>query len=107
MGGAKKPTAANKEKSAGSKDSKRSKKDKGSEGGAKRAEITVMVNKPQAAKIIKNSKVITAPELAKQLGVKISATNKFLHESVQDGTVKLVGGYSGHWLYQPVSSSSS
>jgi small subunit ribosomal protein S25e len=49
MAGAKKPTG-NKDKSAGSKDTKK-KKDKG-EGGPKKAEITVRVNEQQALKII-------------------------------------------------------
>jgi len=102
MAGAKKPTTANKEKSAGSKDAKK-KKDKG-EGGRKKAEITVMVNEQQALKIIQNSKVVTVQDLARQTGVKISAANAFLKESTSKGIVKKVGGYSGHHLYQAVSS---
>ncbi len=102
MGGAKKPTAANKDKSA-DKDSKKKKKDKG-ESGPKKAEITVMVNEQQAMKIIQNSKVITVQDLARQIGVKISAANSFLRESAKKGTVKKVGGYSGHHLYQASSS---
>ena len=102
MGGAKKPTAGNKDKSGGSKDTKK-KKDKG-EGGPKKAEITVMVNEQQALKIIQNSKVLTVQDLARQTGVKISAANAFLKESTSKGVVKKVGGYSGHYLYQPVSS---
>ena len=103
MGGAKKPTAAKKDKPAGTKDSKKSKKDKG-EGGPKKAEITVKVNEQQAMKIIQNSKVITIQDLARQTGVKISAANAFLIESTKKGTVKRVGGYAGHHLYQVVSS---
>jgi len=102
MAGAKKPTTANKDKSAGSKDTKR-KKDKG-EGGPKKAEITVMVNEQQALKIIQNSKVVTVQDLARQTGVKISAANAFLKESTSKGIVKKVGGYSGHHLYQTISS---
>jgi len=101
MAGAKKPTA-NKNKSAGSKDTKK-KKDKG-EGGPKKAEVTVMVNEQQALKIIQNSKVITVQDLARQTGVKISAANAFLKESTNKGIVKKVGGYSGHHLYQAASS---
>ena len=102
MAGAKKPNAGNKDKSGGSKDTKK-KKDKG-EGGPKKAEITVMVNEQQALKIIQNSKVLTVQDLARQTGVKISAANAFLKESTSKGVVKKVGGYSGHYLYQPVSS---
>ncbi len=101
MGGAKKPTTANKDKTP--KDSKKSKKDKG-EGGPRKAEITVMINEKQGLKIIENSKVITVQDLARQTGVKISAANAFLIESTKKGVVKRVGGYSGHHLYQSVSS---
>ena len=101
MAAAKKPTNTN--KSGGSKDSKKSKKEKG-EGGPRKAEITVMLNEQQAMKIIQNSKVITIQDLARQTGVKISAANAFLKESTVKGTVKKVGGYSGHYLYQVVSS---
>ncbi|MFQ5781772.1 MAG: MarR family transcriptional regulator [Nitrosopumilus sp.] len=103
MGGAKKPTAAKKDKSVNTKDSKKGKKDKG-EGGPKKAEITVVVNDQQAMKIIQNSKVVTVQDLARQTGVKISAANAFLRESVNKGIVKKVGGYSGHHLYQIISS---
>ena len=100
MGGAKKPTAASRDKASGSRDTKK-KKDRG-EGGPKKAEITVMVNSKQAMKIIQNSKVITAQDLARQTGVKISASSAFLKESVSKCIVKQVGGYSGHYLYQMV-----
>ena len=102
MGGAKKPTAGNKDKSAGSKDAKK-KKDKG-EGGPKKAEIVVILDEKQAMRVIQNSKVITVQDLARQTGVKISAANAFLKESTSKGVVKRVGGYSGHHLYQAVSS---
>ncbi len=103
MGGAKKPTTVKKNKSSNTKDSKKGKKDKG-EGGPRKAEITVMVNEQQAMKIIQNSKVVTGQDLARQTGVKISAANAFLKESTNKGIVKRVGGYSGHHLYQVVSS---
>ena len=103
MGGAKKPTADKKDKPGNTKDSKKSKKDKG-EGGPRKAEIVVLVNEQQAMKIIQNSKVITVQDLARQTGIKISAANAFLRESADKGVVKRVGGYSGHHLYQAVSS---
>ena len=102
MGGAKKPTPA-KDKSQGAKDSKKGKKEKG-ESGPTKAEITVIVNEQQAMKIIQNAKVVTVQDLARQTGVKISAANTFLRESTKKGTVKRVGGYSGHYIYQAVSS---
>ena len=85
------------------KDAKKGKKDKG-EGGPKKAEITVVVNEKEATKIIQHSKVITVHELARQTGVKVSAANVFLKESLKKGIIKKVGGFSGHYIYQPVSS---
>ncbi len=103
MGGKKKTTTVKKGKESNTKDSKKGKKDKG-ESGPRKAEITVMVNEQQAMKIIQNSKVITVQDLARRTGIKISAANAFLIESAKKGTVKRVGGYSGHHLYQAVSS---
>lgn len=108
MGGAKKKSPAQQQKTqtdeaakkAGDK-KKGKKKDKGE--GSSKAEITVMVNEEQAMKFIKNSKVITVQELARQLGVKISAANAFLKKLLKDGTIKRVGGFSGHHIYQPLS----
>ena len=85
------------------KDSKKGKKDKG-EGGPKKAEITVTINEKEATKIVQNSKVITVHELARQTGVKVSAANVFLKESLKKGIIKRVGGFSGHYIYQPASS---
>ena len=109
MGGTKKVTAAKQDKSQASKDSKDSKDSKKGrkdkvEGGARKAEITVMVNEKEAMKIIQNAKVITMHDLARQTGVKISAANAFLLNLTKKGLVKRVGGYSGHHIYQPVSS---
>lgn len=101
MGGGKKPTGGNKGKSG--KDTKKSNKNKGVSG-PRKAEITVMINEKQGLKIIEHTKVITVQDLARQTGVKISAANAFLIESTKKGIVKRVGGYSGHHLYQSVSS---
>ena len=84
------------------KPSKDSKKDKGQ--GPPKAEIVVTLTEKQAAKPLKGSKVITAQELARHTGVKVSAANAYLREAARSGSVKRVGGYSGHWLYQGVSS---
>ena len=82
---------------------RKGKKEKG-ESGPSKAEITVMVNEQQAMKFIESSKVVTIHELAKQAGVKISAANAFLQNSVKSGKVKRVGGYSGHYIYKSASS---
>lgn len=102
MGGAKKPRPAKQDKAQNSRDSKKSKKDK-SEGGPKKAEITVIMNEEQAMKFIRGSKVVTVYDLARQAGVKMSAANAFLRNSEDKGTVKKVGGYSGHYIYQAAS----
>ena len=91
-------------KSNPAKDSKKGKKDKGESSGVRKAEITVIVNEQQAMKIIENSKVVTVQDLARQTGVKVSAANAFLKQATVKGTVKKVGGYSGHYLYQVISS---
>ena len=85
------------------KGGKKGKKDQG-EGGPKKAEITVIINEQEASKIIQNAKVITVHYLARQTGVKVSAANKFLKQSLEKGLIKKVGGYSGHYIYQPASS---
>jgi len=101
MGTKNKPAA---QKDKAQKETKgRGKKEKG-EGGSQKAEIIVTINEDQANKIIKSSKVITIQELARQTGVKVSAANAFLKQSMEKGIVKRAGGYSGHHIYQPVSS---
>lgn len=100
MGGAKKPTPA---KTGGQAPARKGKKDK-SEGGPKRAEITVMVDAQRASKVLGGQKVVTAQELARQLGIKASAANAFLTDCVSKGTARRAGGYSGHRLYQAASS---
>ena len=85
------------------KDSKKGKKEKG-EGGPKKAEITVILNDKEASKIIQNSKAITVHDLARQTGVKISAANAYLKEALKKGAIRKVGGHSGHFIYQPITS---
>lgn len=109
MGGAKKKSPAQQEKSQTDDSSKKpdlkkkgKKKEKSAEGSTK-AEITVIVNEEQAMKYIKSSKVITIQDLSRQTGVKISAANAFLKKLAKEGTVKRIGGYSGHHVYQPIS----
>lgn len=107
MGGSKNKSPAQKQKTQTDDSSKKAgdkKKGKNkSEEGSSKAEITVIVNEEQAMKFIKNAKVITVQELARQLGVKISATNAFLKKLSNEGTIKKVGGFSGHHIYQPLS----
>ncbi len=98
--GTKNKPAASKDKTQAKESKSKSKKEKG-EGGQPKAEIVVKLQEKDAEKFLKSAKVFTVQELARQTGVKISAANKFLLESLQNGTVKRVGGYSGHHIYQP------
>ena len=102
MGGSKKKSPAQMDKSQTDekKDSSKSKKDKKQEKTEKKAEITVLVNEDQALKLIKSNNYITVQELAKQAGVKISAANACLVNLTKKGTLKRAGGFSGHWIYQ-------
>ncbi len=108
MGGAKKASAAQMEKKQESNKSKdqpgkKDRKDKKGEKSERKAEITVIVNEDQAIKLIKSNNYLTAHELAKQTGVKISAANACLISLVKKGAAKRTGGFSGHWIYQPAS----
>jgi len=42
-------------------------------------------------------------DLARYANVKISIANSFLLKSLKQGTVKRVGGFSGHHVYQLIS----
>ena len=99
MGNKNKSVSSN-EKSQKPKDSK-GKKDKKPDSDKK--EIAVFIDEQEAAKIVSSAKVITVHELAKQTNVKISTANEFLKKSLADGAIKKVGGFSGHYVYQPVS----
>jgi small subunit ribosomal protein S25e len=99
MGNKNKSVSSN-EKSQKAKDVKGKKEKKG---GPERKDIAVFINEQEAAKIVGSAKVITVQELARQTSVKISTANAFLKKSLTEGTVKKVGGFSGHYVYQPVS----
>jgi small subunit ribosomal protein S25e len=106
MGGSKNKSPSQKEKAQSDskkKDSKKGKKGDKPEGGSARAEIVVALTEQQVNKALKGAKVITVQELARHTGVKISAANAYLKMAVKKGTVKKVGGHSGHHIYQPVS----
>ena len=110
MGGAKKQSPAQAEKKqateaskkAGTKSKKGKKDDRGEEKSVK-ADVRVILKDEQAMKVIKGAKVITVQELARQTGVKVSTANAYLKKSLLNGTVKRIGGHSGHHIYQPIS----
>tara|TARA_B100000029_G_scaffold428444_1_gene438351 strand:- start:118 stop:417 length:300 start_codon:yes stop_codon:yes gene_type:complete len=97
--GSKNKSVSSSEKSQGGKD--KTKKDK--KDSSEKKDVAVFINEDEASKIIKSSKVITIQDLARQTNVKISTANAFLKKAVSEGTVKKVGGFSGHFIYQPVS----
>ena len=97
--GSKNKSVSSSEKSQGGKDKvKKDKKDH-----SEKKDVDVFINEEQASKIIKSSKAITIQDLARQANVKISTANAFLKKAVVQGTVKKVGGFSGHYIYQPIS----
>jgi small subunit ribosomal protein S25e len=97
--GSKNKSVSSSEKSQDGKN--KAKKDKKEYGDKK--EVNVFINEEEAGKIIKSSKAITIQDLARQANVKISTANAFLKKALSEGTVKKVGGFSGHYIYQPVS----
>ena len=99
MGGSKNKSPAQKEKSQ-SKDTK-DKKPKKSE--KSNTSTSVTINESKATKYINESKIITVQGLARQTDVKISIANLFLQKLLGNGTIKRIGGYSGHHLYKSVS----
>ncbi|HXV37948.1 MAG TPA: MarR family transcriptional regulator [Nitrosopumilaceae archaeon] len=101
MGGAKKQSPAQAEKS---QQAEAAKKEGGQKKGDKKEQksksaISVIINENQAMNFIKNAKVFTVQEVARQEGVKISAANTFLQKLLKNGVVKRIGGYSGHHVY--------
>ena len=97
--GNKNKSISSSEKSQGGKD--KTKKDK--KDNSEKKEAAVFINEDEANKIIKSSKAITIQDLARQTNVKISTANAFLKKALSQGTVKKVGGFSGHYIYQPAS----
>ena len=110
MGGGKKTSPAQAQKrqadEAAKKDgtkSKKGKKDTKSDERSAKSKIRVILTDEQASKILKGSKAITAQELSRQTGVKISAANSYLIKSLEKRTIKKIAGHSGHYIYQLLS----
>jgi len=99
MGGSKNKSPAQKEKSQGKdvKDKKSKKSERNS------TTTSVIINESKATKYINEAKIITVQALARQIDVKISVANSFLQKLLADGSVKRIGGFSGHHLYKSVS----
>src|SRR6267378_4405877 len=98
MGGAKKKSPAQAEKSQAAEAAKKEdKKDQKS-----KTNISVIIDENQAMNFIKNSKVFTVQEMSRQTGVKVSTANAFLLKLLKNNAIKRISGYSGHHIYQPV-----
>ena len=102
MGGAKKKSPAQAEKSQQAEASKKegpAKKDKKDQ--KQKTNISVIIDEGQAMNFIKGSKVFTVQELSRQTNVKVSAANAFVKNLLSKGAVKRIGGFSGHHIYVP------
>lgn len=110
VGGTKNKSPAQKERSQAAKkpDFKKSKKG-GKDGDAASqsspsVEIRVVMADAQAQKAMASSRTVTAHNLARQTGVKISAAHAYLRGAAERGLVRAAGGKSGHRIYAVVDS---
>ena len=102
MGSSKNKSPAQKEKSQkGDAQAKKSKKSEKSN--TTKTNLSVIMDESKATKYINDAKVITVQDLARHIDVRISIANSFLLKSLKQGTVKRVGGFSGHHIYQSIS----
>jgi len=102
MGGSKNKSPAQKDKSQG-KDADQKKSKKSEKSNATKTTTSVIIDESKAIKYINTAKIITVQDLARQTDVKSSAANSYLQKLLKDGTVKRIGGFSGHHLYKSVS----
>ena len=102
MGGSKNKSPAQKDKSQ-KKDTESKQSKKSEKSNAAKTEHSVIIDESKAIKYINGAKVITIQDLARQTEVKISEANLFLQKLLKEGTVKRIGGFSGHHLYKSVS----
>ena len=102
MGGSKNKSPAQKDKSQ-KKDVDPKKSKKSEKSNVAKTGLSVIIDESKAIKYINAAKVITVQDLARQTDVKISEANSFLQKLLKEGTVKRIGGFSGHHLYKSVS----
>jgi len=65
-----------------------------------RSKVTVLLDEKQGLKALAGLKAVTPQALARNLGVKISVANAYIRSLESQGSVKSIGGYSGHRVYQ-------
>ena len=102
MGGSKNKSPAQKDKSQ-KKDVDPKKSKKSEKSNVANTGHSIIIDESKATKYINAAKVITVQDLARQTEVKISQANSFLQKLLKEGTVKRIGGFSGHHLYKSVS----
>ena len=101
MGGAKKKSIGNQEKTTKDTPAADDKTKKGEKKGPfKQKQTLIAIEEAQGLKTIKNMKPITSQSLARSMGVKISIANSFLRSLESKGVLKTIGGYSGHRIYE-------
>jgi small subunit ribosomal protein S25e len=104
MGGTKKKSLSSSSKSQDGAspqpqtEKKDEKKPKGK--GQQKAKVTVLLDEKQGLKALAGLKAVTPQALARNLGVKISVANAYIRSLESQGSVKSIGGYSGHRVYQ-------
>ena len=64
--------------------------------------LSVLIEEPQAMRVLKNLRAITIQGFARTAGIKISVANSFIKSIEAKGLIKAVGGYSGHRVYELV-----
>lgn len=102
MGGnKKKPSQSNASKSQENKGNKKEETKKISKTQQKQR-LSVLIEDAQGLKALDSMKAITVQSLARSLGVKISVANNYLRNLENKNIVKMVGGYSGHRIYQKI-----
>jgi small subunit ribosomal protein S25e len=104
MGGTKKKSLSSSSKSQDGAspqtptEKKDEKKPKGK--GQQKSKVTVLLDEKQGLRALAGLKAVTPQALARNLGVKISVANAYIRSLESQGSVKPIGGYSGHRVYQ-------
>jgi len=101
MGGTKKKSlgASSKSQDGSSPQAQPEKKEEKTKGKQQKSKVTVLLDEKQGMKALSGLKAVTPQALARNLGVKISVANAFIKSLELQGSVKSVGGYSGHRVY--------
>ncbi len=100
MGGQKKRSVSSSEKSAQTDNKPKKEETKQSGKPQQKHKISVLIDESAGLKSLQTMKAITTNSLARSLGVKISVANNFIKTLESKGQIRLVGGYSGHKVYE-------